>query len=207
MEQMQVPFSQKRLWFFLMLSSCYNIWGTKIGLVLLSPSWARVSHHRKLNVLWMAKHRYRRLECWLSSFTAPVFPLNSGFLSCELQGQACSFQQVWSRADFYISSSTSSCIHFSCPSLFQRTAHLHNQSTCLPNWPQHQEELGSCKQAGCNCFLLLWQHKKQLSDYQCGWSQGRRLTDTSGMFYWLERIIWCCSSLAGDGYVWACLQT
>lgn len=56
--------------------------------------------------------------------------------------------------------------------LLQRTAHLHHPSPRFPDRPQHQEELGACEQAGRHSLLLLRCHKEQLSDHQCGWSQG-----------------------------------
>lgn len=146
-----------------------------------------------------AEERYPSLD-WLGRVTALPFHLGD----CQALSVLC-FQHAWSRLGFWdISSSADSCIHFSCPSLFQRTAHLHHQSPCLPNWPQHEEELGSRKQAGCNCFLLLWQHEKQLSDYQCGWSQGRRLM-VPGVFT-VRRGSWL-SALAEGRLRWPTLNT
>ena len=56
--------------------------------------------------------------------------------------------------------------------LSQRTAYLHHAGTRLPDRPQHQEELGACKQAGGHRLLLLRCHQEQLSHHQRGWSQG-----------------------------------
>lgn len=54
----------------------------------------------------------------------------------------------------------------------QRTTHLHHAGTCLPDRPQHQEELGASQQAGSHRLLLLRCHQEQLSHHQRGWSQG-----------------------------------
>lgn len=60
----------------------------------------------------------------------------------------------------------------SCPFAFQGAADLHDQGACLPNRPNHQEELGPRQQASCHRLLFLRQHTQQLPHHQCGWIQG-----------------------------------
>lgn len=50
-----------------------------------------------------------------------------------------------------------SAILFSPP---QGTTHLQHSCSCLPDWPKHEEELGTHQQACSDCVLFLWQHKK-----------------------------------------------
>ena len=65
-------------------------------------------------------------------------------------------------------------ICFLSPPPIQGAAHLHHPCSCLPNRPQHEEELGPCQQAGRHRILLLRQQPEQLSHHQCGWHQGER---------------------------------
>lgn len=142
------------------------MWGKKVSCFL-----GYGSNFRVLNDTWWCQGKVLKAGVCLCRVTALSFHLGD----CQVLSAMC-FPCARSRLGCWdISPAADSLIPFSCPSLFQRTAHLHHQSPCLPNWPQHEEELGSCKQAGCYCFLFLWQHEKQLSDYQRGWSQGRRL--------------------------------